>query len=313
MNLTLKKIKLNLKVNWKISRNESLFKENYILSNGAYFSEIAPNIRYGETAERIEKEFLELQTLNTLEIKAHWSNSFKNAVSNLILKINSKNKVSSYLQIPSSNKIYKTSYSIPMMDTLKVKDYLENNKQYESFKLKIKNNEDLSLLEEVVKYTNRKIRIDANEGFESLESYLSFQEKIKDYNIEFIEQPFKANEKELYKKLKPLSLFEIIADESVEEDFNPEEFCEMFHGVNIKLMKAGGIENGLHLLQKAKKHNLKMMIGCMIETSLGISEALYLADFADYLDLDGALLISNDPFKELVNYNGSNISLKESI
>jgi glutamate racemase len=308
MSLTLKKVKLDLKVNWKIARNSSLFKENYILSNGTYESEIAPNIRYGETTERIEMEFKELVASNQLSVKPHWCNSFKNAVSNLDLKIKASGDLFSYLNLSKQEVV--TSFSIPMMEVSEVKDYLETNSRFDAYKLKICGLHDLPLLREVVACTDKKIRIDANEGFLSLDNYLEFENKIKNMNIEFIEQPFKSSMKEEYKKLKKVSVFEIIADESVEDDFNGPEFLEMFHGINVKLMKAGGIENSKYLLEKARKFGLKTMLGCMIETSLGISEALVLAELADYVDLDGALLIKNDLYKDLLQIKKSKLSFR---
>jgi glutamate racemase len=309
MKLSLKKVKLELKVNWKISRNESLYKENFILSNGEFESEIAPNIRYNESVDRIEKEFIELVNSNVLKVQSHWCNSFKNAVANLELKVKSSGDLFTYLNITKQNFVI-TSFSIPMMDIKEVKSYLANNNEFESYKLKLCGLHDLPLLKEVVSNTSKKIRIDANEGFLSLENYLEFEDQIKDMNIEFIEQPFKSSMKDEYKKLKVISKFEIIADESVEEDFDGEEFSQMFHGINVKLMKAGGIENSKYLLDKARSYGLKTMIGCMIETSLGISEAMVLGPLADYVDLDGALLIKNDPYSDILDQKKSKLSFR---
>lgn len=307
MAFELKKLKLDLKVNWKISRNESLFKENFILSDEGYESEVAPNIRYGETPERIETEFQELLKLKVEQ--PHWCNSFKNAYRNVELKKKSKNQIHQYFGLNSVKEVM-TSYSIPMMDLDDIGEYLEANNQYEIYKLKIANLSDIILLEEVSQNTDKKIRIDANEGFLSLKNYREFEKKISNYNIDFIEQPFPSAHKDDYKELRKNSLYEIIADESVEADFHPEELAEMFHGVNIKLMKAGGIERSKELLEKARNQGLKTMLGCMIETSLGISEALYLAELVDYFDLDGSLLIKNDPYKHLLEFKGSSVSFK---
>jgi L-Ala-D/L-Glu epimerase len=291
----LKKIKLALKQTWKISRNESLFKTNYILSKNGIASEIAPNTRYKETAERIEKEFLELNQKPEI-LDEQWCQSFKNAVNNIALK--EQGDIFSQLKLANLPKIL-TSFSIPIMDEKEVKDYLDLNNQFQIYKLKVCNESALGLLKEVTRHTAKPIRIDANEGFHSLEEYLHFEEQIKDFNIEFIEQPFSHTMIEEYKKLKPISRFEIIADESLINDFNGELFSKMFHGINVKLMKAGGITTAAMLLRKAKQLGLKTMIGCMIETSLGISEAYVLASLCDYCDLDGALLIKNDPYQNL--------------
>ena len=161
----------------------------------------------------------------------------------------------------------------------------------------------------MVKHTDKKIRIDANEGFTSLASYLEFEEQIKAFNIEFVEQPFPTSLIDEYLELKKCSKFEIIADESLLEDFNGDKMSAMFHGINVKNMKSKGLVNSKKLLMNARKFGLKTMVGCMIESSLGISEAMTLVSLCDYVDLDGALLIKNDPFAKLVTLEDGKLSL----
>jgi len=307
MIFSLEKIRLELKVSWKISRNESLFKENFVLKSGKYQSEIAPNIRYGETPERIEAEFQELCSMPT-SFDLGWCHSFKNAVSNLRLKTKAHGDVFGYLNLTKLDHV-QTSFSIPIMEQGEIKDYLAQNSQYDIYKLKVSGPSAFSLLAEVCKHTDKLIRVDANEGFTSLEQYLEFETKIMNFNIQFIEQPFSSSMTYEYEKLLPISKFEIIADESMEDDFDGELFSKMFHGINVKLMKAGGIENAKRLLDKARAHGLKTMVGCMIESSLGISEAYHLAGLCDYCDLDGALLIKKDPFSKLISYENGSVIL----
>jgi L-alanine-DL-glutamate epimerase-like enolase superfamily enzyme len=115
--------------------------------------------------------------------------------------------------------------------------------------------------------------------------------------VEFIEQPMPASAPRAdWIWLKERSPIPIMADESYHtaEDVS---FCqECFHAVNVKLMKAGGITPAFEALQAARKNGLKSMLGCMIETSVLISAAAHLAELTDFLDLDGNLLITNDPF-----------------
>jgi len=306
MNYELEKLILGLKVSWNISRNESLFKENFILKLEDYKSEVAPNIRYGEDPKLIEKNFKEL--LKAKEMNYIWCNSFQNAINNVLLKQKFNNDLSKALDLPAPGAVT-TSFSIPIMDNKNVAAYLEENKQFKIFKLKVKDLSSLSLLDEVVKHTDKPIRIDANEGFKSLAEYHEFEKRIENYNIEFIEQPFATGMVEEYQKLKPLSKFEIIADESVLQDFNAEKFSKMFHGINVKNMKTRGVENSKRLLLKAKEAGLKTMVGCMIETSIGISEGMVLAPLCDYVDLDGALLLKDDPYKEIVHLEDGQLFL----
>ncbi|MFT6633410.1 MAG: glutamate racemase [Bacteriovoracaceae bacterium] len=308
MSYQLKKMKLELRVNWKISRNESLFKDNFILTYNGFESEVAPNIRYGETVERIEKEFQELLVKPGV-VQSTWCNSFQNAVNNVFLKEQANGDIYSFLKLKKLQKV-KTSFSIPMMEVGEIEKYLAANKQFQIYKLKISGLKDFPLLDEVCKNTTSSIRIDANEGFSSLEEYLKFEKLIENLNIEFIEQPFKSSMEEDYRKLKSISKFPIIADESIEDDFDGELFALMFHGINVKLMKAGGIHYGLRLIKKGRAYGLKTMIGCMIESSLGISEAYTLASLCDYCDLDGALLTSNDPYRDLFDLEDGYLKLK---
>src|SRR5205823_13727605 len=96
----------------------------------------------------------------------------------------------------------------------------------------------------------------------------------------------------------------IFADESYHLAEDIDEVAEGFHGVNVKLVKTGGISAGFDALQAARKAGLKTMIGCMIETSILISAAAHLAELCDYLDVDGNILITNDPYIGVAEKNG---------
>lgn len=306
MEYQLEKIQLDLKVSWKISRNESLFKENFFLKRGEFHSEIAPNIRYQEDSKLIEHHYKELQKATTMN--GIWCNSFQSAINNILLKQEFNGDLFKALELPRVDEV-ETSFSIPIMNPADVGQYIKDNSQFNIYKLKVSDIESLSLLQEVVKHTDKKLRIDANEGFKSLASYLEFEEQIKEFNIEFIEQPFPTSLVDEYHELKKVSRFDILADESVLQDFDGKRFSEMFHGINVKNMKARGLVNSKRLLLKAKSFGLKTMVGCMIESSLGISEAMSLVSLCDYVDLDGALLIKNDPYAKLITLENGKLSL----
>lgn len=298
MEYKLEPITLDLKVTWKISRNQSTHKENFIISKNGFASEIAPNIRYDETPKLIQHHFKELQ--KTTEMKYHWCNSFQSAINNVLLKEKYQGDLFKALELPKAKDIV-TSFSIPIMDRADVAAYLKENSQYHIYKLKVSDSRSLDLLAEVAKHTDKPLRLDANEGFTSMQDYLKFEHEIQNFNIQFVEQPFPAGMVEEYQHLKTISKFEIIADESVLLDFSGEKFQTMFHGINVKIMKARGLENSKRLLVKAKQFGLKTMVGCMIESSLGISEGMVLASLCDYVDLDGSLLVKNDPYQDLIH------------
>ena len=142
------------------------------------------------------------------------------------------------------------------------------------------------------------VRVDANEGWKTKEQALERIEWLaKDGRIQFVEQPMPAatNPKDLawLKARSPLLLF---ADESYHSAKDAAHCADCFHGVNVKLAKTGGVTGGFAALQAARKLGLKTMVGCMIETSILISAAAHLAELCDHLDIDGNVLISNDPY-----------------
>ena len=146
---------------------------------------------------------------------------------------------------------------------------------------------------------DKPVRLDANEGWKTREEALRMIEWLMatDPNIQFIEQPMPrhASPRDM-RWLKERSPLPVFADESCHTVNNIALCAECFHGVNVKLIKAGGVSMAMETLAAARQAGLKTMIGCMIETSVQISAAAHLAELADYLDLDGSLLIANDPY-----------------
>jgi L-alanine-DL-glutamate epimerase-like enolase superfamily enzyme len=127
----------------------------------------------------------------------------------------------------------------------------------------------------------------------------------KDGHIQYIEQPMPSNAPAKdWIWLKERSPLQIFADESYHHAKDLPQVVECFHGVNVKLVKTGGISAGFEALQAARKAGLKTMIGCMIETSILISAAAHLAELCDFLDIDGNILITNDPYLGVASPNG---------
>ncbi|MBN8247053.1 MAG: dipeptide epimerase [Verrucomicrobia bacterium] len=145
----------------------------------------------------------------------------------------------------------------------------------------------------------RRIRVDANQGWTTREEALRNIEWLaSDGGVEFVEQPMPAAASEAdavwLKERSPLPLF---GDESYQGAADAGACARRFHGVNVKLVKTGGLTAGQEALQAARRLGLKTMLGCMIESSLLITAAAHLADLTDHLDLDGHLLITNDPYR----------------
>jgi L-Ala-D/L-Glu epimerase len=143
------------------------------------------------------------------------------------------------------------------------------------------------------------IRVDANAAWATREQALeNIQWLAADGHVEFVEQPMPTNATEADMRwLKERSPLPIFADESYQNVGDVTRVAQGFHGVNVKLVKTGGVTAAKAALEIAREHGLKTMIGCMIESSLLISAAAHLASLADHLDLDGNLLIDNDPYQ----------------
>jgi L-alanine-DL-glutamate epimerase-like enolase superfamily enzyme len=143
------------------------------------------------------------------------------------------------------------------------------------------------------------VRVDANEAWKTKEEALEHLEWLaRDPYIQFVEQPMPATTgpKDLawLKERSPLLLF---ADEGFHHAADVAHCAEYYHGVNVKLVKTGGVTGGFVALSAARKAGLKTMIGCMIETSVLISAAAHLAELCDFLDVDGNILTTNDSYR----------------
>lgn len=179
--------------------------------------------------------------------------------------------------------------------------------RYPVLKVKVGTADDKANLQALRAVAPTKIvRADANEGWKTKEQALEMIEWLaQDKNIQYVEQPLPASASPKdWAWLKQRSPLPIFGDESYHHANEVERAAESFHGVNVKLVKTGGISGGMEALQAARKAGLKTMIGCMIETSILISAAGHLAELCDFMDVDGNVLIKNDPYVGLTNENG---------
>ena len=164
--------------------------------------------------------------------------------------------------------------------------------------------ENLQALREVA--PERTVRVDANEGWKTKESALEHIEWLAtDGHVQFVEQPLPATAPARdWIWLKQRSPLPIFADESYHLAGDVQQVASWVHGVNVKLVKTGGIGPACEALKAARAAGLKTMLGCMIETSILISAGAHLAELCDYLDLDGNILITNDPYRGVQCENG---------
>ncbi len=161
------------------------------------------------------------------------------------------------------------------------------------YKIKLGTKEDIAIVTELRKHTDAIFRIDANCGW-SVSETLNNTVQLKKLGVEFLEQPLKADNWEGHKEVFTHSVLPIIADESciIEEDVA--KCHNHFHGVNVKLVKCGGLTSARRMISQAKSLGMKTMVGCMTESSVGISAIAHLLPQLDYVDMDGALLLAQD-------------------
>jgi len=171
------------------------------------------------------------------------------------------------------------------------------------YKIKLGTPEDIAIVTELRKHSDAIFRVDANCAW-SVEETLSNAEILKNLNVEFIEQPLKANDWEGQREVFKNSVLPIVADESCITESDVAECYNHFHGVNIKLMKCGGITPGRRMIAEAKKLGLKTMVGCMTESTVGISSIAHLLPELDYVDMDGPLLLAEDIARGVTIKNG---------
>jgi L-alanine-DL-glutamate epimerase-like enolase superfamily enzyme len=138
--------------------------------------------------------------------------------------------------------------------------------------------------------------VDANEGWKSKEEALRKIRWLETQGVEFIEQPLPAAMLDEVRWLRERVNMPILADEACLRPADIPKLAEAYDGVNIKLDKAGGILGGYRMIQIARALGLKTMLGCMVSSSVSVSAAAHLSPLVDYADLDGNLLIANDPY-----------------
>lgn len=162
------------------------------------------------------------------------------------------------------------------------------------YKIKLGTGHDLDIVRELRKHTDAAFRIDANCAWTADEA-IANSGPLKELGVEFIEQPLPAADAAGMRKVFEYSALPVIADESCITENDVAGCRGLFHGVNIKLTKCGGLTPARRMIAEARSLGLKTMVGCMTESSIGIAAIAHLLPLLDYVDMDGNLLIANDP------------------
>ncbi len=190
-----------------------------------------------------------------------------------------------------------TSFTIGI-DTLPViARKVQEAEPYGILKVKVGIPNDREIIETIRSVTDKPIRVDANEGWKERERARDMILWLEERGVEFVEQPMPAAQLDDIAWLREQIHIPLIADESVKGLADIPRLRGAFDGINIKLMKSSGLRQAVRMAHAAEAMGMSVMLGCMIESSVGISAAAQLTPLARYADLDGNVLITNDPFR----------------
>jgi L-Ala-D/L-Glu epimerase len=321
---TIKPYKLPLKHDWHISRSSTQVKTNLVVTicdeNFWGSGEVAFNQRYGESYQLILDRFEEfvakytcnshtLKELTLLLNQIKLPNSLRFGVESAFIHYMAqvqKKAVTEVLGLAPTAPL-KTSYSLPIMEPTQIAKFIKTNnlERFQTLKIKVNQESAFELITTVSRHYSGKLSIDANESWSDPGQVIKFLDEISPIELEYLEQPLPATLCDEQRYLKEHSSTPIIADESLIDQNVTDDLCNQFDGVNIKLMKSGGYLKAIQQIREAKRSGLKVMIGCMIESSLGISSALNLTgEGVDFADLDGFLHLERDPFEAVRERDG---------
>lgn len=311
MKLHFKSFNLQLKDTFKISRESRDFQPTLILGieNEGFigYGEAAATKYYGVKIEDMVNSIKSIESIIRENIQKDpeelWDLTYPHLKDNLFAQcaldiaahdLNGKRNSMPLYKMWNLNisDIPTTNYTIGL-DTVekmgqKIKDF-----PWPIYKIKLGSPDDIKIVQELRKITDSVFRVDANAGWK-VDQAIENSLELKKLNVEFIEQPLDPADIDGMKLLFKRSALPLIADESCILEEDVEKCAEYFHGINIKLTKCGGITPGKRMIEKARSLGLKVMIGCMTESSVGISAIAHLAPMLDYVDMDGALLLKND-------------------
>jgi len=189
-----------------------------------------------------------------------------------------------------------TSCTIGIDSTEMILNKLKEADNFSYIKVKLGTDDDRKLINTIRTETDKPIFADINQGWKNREEALELTQSFHENNVLLIEQPFRKSNYKDTAWLTARSPIPIIADEAVQRLSDLDNIKDAYSGINIKLMKSTGISEAYKMIIRARQLNLKVMLGCMTETSCAISAAAHLSSLADWVDLDGNILINNDLF-----------------
>lgn len=320
MNVSVKTLKLHPRTPFRISREAQVEVQNVIAKVEADgimgYGEASPNKFYNETAEDVSRRIMaasgiiaDFQIDSIADIERAWatlwpmlapSRAAQCAVDIALWDLLAKKRGLSVCQLAhgAAPRPVTTSLTIGLSTPEELVPKVAELKSTPVIKVKSDQTADLTPLRYIASHATGALRVDANCAWGGLDIAPLTRELAK-LRVEFIEQPLPVEQNDRMPDFLRASVLPVLADESCVVLEDVERVPGRFHGFNIKLVKCGGLTPGLKMMRLGQKLGLKMMVGCMLETSLLIAAGLVVAQGTDYADLDGSWLLADDPFEGL--------------
>jgi L-Ala-D/L-Glu epimerase len=273
------------------------------------WGEAAPSKFYGETADtvlaalRIYGTMLPTDPFQLEEAEARWEAALRgNAAARAALSAALHDLVGKRMGVP----LYRiwgldpcaaptSTYTIGLDQPERIKTKVLEADEFPILKIKLGTDHDLEILRAIREATDKEIRVDANCGW-TVKQAIGMLPVLKEFGVTVLEQPLPPHDHAGLAAVTAESDIPVIADESCLTALDIPPLVGKVNGINIKLAKCGGLREALRMISVARAHDLLIMVGCMIESSLGITAAAHFTPLVDIVDLDGAALLADDPF-----------------
>jgi L-alanine-DL-glutamate epimerase-like enolase superfamily enzyme len=273
------------------------------------WGEAAPSKFYGETSDSVATALkfyasaLPDDPFNLEDAERRWETMLRgNAAARAALSAALHDLVGKRLGVPVYRllgldpcKAPKSTFTIGLDTPERIKVKVREAEQYPILKVKLGTDRDLEILRAIREATDKEIRVDANCGW-TVKGAIRMLPVLDEFGVTVLEQPLPPDDLDGLAVITAQSDIPVIADESCKTVADIPPLVGKVDGINIKLAKCGGLREALRMIAVARAHGLMVMVGCMIESSLGITAAAHLTPLVDIVDLDGAALLANDPF-----------------
>ncbi|MCK4857401.1 MAG: hypothetical protein KAT58_05510 [candidate division Zixibacteria bacterium] len=307
--LQLKVLDLDLKSRFTLSGAAATKKTTLLACWHDGIGEGSPSIHYGLTADQLldsllspAKDEIELSTdkdlLELLQQLPQKLNVARCALEMAYLDYQAKlqaRPLYNFLGLPKPQRV-ESSLTISNGTDREISEQIERAADFNTLKLKVGFDGDLSFIDKVLALREVKLRLDANGGWH-VDQAVERLKSLSGYPIEFVEQPLITPDLFDLDQIKSRVDVPLFLDESIIAENDIHEYQYVIDGVNLKAAKCGGLQNTIAMARLAREYGLQLLLGCMIETAIGITAALHIASLFDCYDLDALLLTANDPFR----------------